>query len=143
MERGTVIEIRGGKILVETGADSLCGSCSISHSCMIGADGARRRLWMDYDSGARVGDEVAFEIAEKEIVAGAAVVYLIPVLMLIGGIVLGAFAGGRFGIGGDMPLVAGGAAGLLLSVLVSWTVSSIMKKKKIAVPRLIDITRRD
>ncbi len=143
MEQGTVIEIRGNKILVETGTSSWCGGCSASRSCTIGADGARRRLWMDNDGSARVGDEVAFEISEKEAVAGAAVIYLLPVLMLIAGIVLGAFAGGRFGLGGDLPLIAGGAAGLLLSAPITWTVSALMKKKKIAAPRLIDITRRD
>ncbi len=142
MEQGTVIDIRGNKILVETGTASWCGGCAISHSCAIGADGVSRRLWMDNDGGALVGDEVTFEIAEKEVVAGAAVVYLLPVLMLIAGIILGASGRDRFGLEGDLPLLAGGAAGLVLAALFVWALSAIMKKKHVAVPRLIDITRR-
>jgi positive regulator of sigma E activity len=143
MEQGIVIEIRGDKILVETGTASLCGGCSASHSCAMSPDGLSRRLWMDNDRGARVGDGVTFEIAEKAVVAAAAVVYLLPVLMLVSGTVLGASAGGRFDLGGDLPLIAGGIAGLLVSVPVSWALSAVMKKKNIAVPRLIDITRKD
>ncbi len=143
MEQGIVIEIRGDRILVETGTASLCGGCSARHSCAMSPDGRSRRLWMDNDGGARVGDGVTFEITEKAVVASAAVVYLLPVLMLVAGTVLGGYAGGRLGLEGDLPLIAGGIAGLLVSVPVSWALSSVMKKKNVAVPRLIDITRKE
>lgn len=141
MEQGIVIEIRDNKMLVETGMASLCGSCSISHSCVIGSDGAKRRLWIDNDGRARIGDEVTFDIAEKAVVLSAAVVYLLPVMLLIAGIVMGASAGEMLGLTGDLPLMAGGAAGLLLSTLIAWGASRVMKTKKGAEPRLIDITR--
>ncbi|HOT46949.1 MAG TPA: SoxR reducing system RseC family protein [Spirochaetota bacterium] len=143
MERGIVVEIRGDTILVETGTASLCAGCSASHTCAMSPDRLSRRLWMDNDGGARVGDGVTFEIAERAVVTAAAVVYLLPVLMLIAGTVLGASAGGRFGLGGDLPSIAGGIAGLLVSFPASWALSAVMKKKKVAVPHLLDITRRE
>jgi sigma-E factor negative regulatory protein RseC len=142
MEQGFVVEIRGNKILVETGIASLCGSCTMSHSCVIGADGSKRRLWMDNDGSARVGDEVTFDIAERAVVMSALVVYLLPAVMLIAGIVAGASAGATLGLEGELPLIAGGVAGLLLSAAAAWVVSNIMKTKKGSEPRLVDITRR-
>jgi sigma-E factor negative regulatory protein RseC len=142
MEQGVVIEIRDNKMLVETGMASLCGNCSVSHSCVIGADGAKRRLWMDNDGGAQVGDEVTFDIAERAVVLSAAVVYLLPVMLLIAGIVVGTSAGEMLGINGDLPLMAGGGAGLLTSALIAWAVSKVMKTKKVAAPRLVDITQK-
>ncbi|MBP7738280.1 MAG: SoxR reducing system RseC family protein [Spirochaetes bacterium] len=142
MEQGIVIEIRDGMALVETGVSSSCEGCAAGHSCLIGSDGAKRRLWMDNDGGARVGDEVAFRIAGAAVVMSAVVVYLVPAAMLIGGIILGASAGATFGLKGDLPLIGGGAAGLILSVLFSLAASALMKKKKVAEPRMVDITRR-
>lgn len=142
MERGIVIEIRGGKALVETGVSSGCEGCLAGHSCLMSADGAKRRLWMDNDGGAGVGDEVAFHISGTAVVASAVVVYLVPAAMLIGGIILGARAGTMFGLTGDLPLIGGGAAGLVVSIPFSRAASALMKKKKAAEPRMVDITRR-
>ncbi len=142
MEHGTVIEIRDGKALVETGVSSSCEGCLAGHSCLMSADGAKRRLWMENDGGAGVGDEVAFYIAGMAVVASAVVVYLVPAALLIGGIILGAEAGTMLGFTGDLPLMGGGAAGLMLSFLFSRAASAMMKKKKVAEPRMVDITRR-
>jgi len=142
MEQGIVIEIRGAKALVETGVSSSCEGCLAGHSCLMSADGAKRRLWMDNDRNAVVGDEVVFHIAGTAVVMSAVVVYLVPAAMLIGGIILGARAGTMFGLRGDLPLIGGGAAGLVISILFSRAVSALMNKKKAAEPRMVDITRR-
>lgn len=138
MEQGIVVEISGTKVLVETGIASLCGSCAVSHSCVIGADGAKRRLWMDNDRGAHVGDEVTFDIADRAVIMSALIVYLLPAGMLIAGIMAGAMAGAE----SDLPMLAGGVAGLLLAAATARVLSGIMSKKKVAVPRLVDITRK-
>ncbi len=141
MEQGIVVETRDNKILVETGASSGCGGCSASRTCLIGADGAKRRLWMDND-GARVGDEVTFEIAGRAVVLGTAVMYLLPVILLFTGIIAGASIGEGIGAELDISSITGGAAGLLISALFAWVASRAMNRKRIALPRLIDITHK-
>lgn len=137
-----MIEKRGNAILVETAASAGCGECAVGHTCAIGGSSAKRRLWIDCDRDVRTGDEVTFYIAGSAVVLGAVVLYLTPVVMLLAGIIIGSSAAAAIGLERDLSSIAGGAAGLAASVLIVHAASRAMKRTRVAVPRLIDITRK-
>jgi positive regulator of sigma E activity len=142
MEKGIVLEIENNRILVEAEPASCCEGCSAVHSCAMGAGGMKRRIWMDNTRGARAGDEVAFVIEERAVLLGAALMYLFPVASLLAGIVFGASGHAWPEIGRELSSILWGCAGLVLSFGVMGPIAALLKRKKLFLPRLVDITGR-
>jgi sigma-E factor negative regulatory protein RseC len=142
MENGIVVEIQNNRILVEAEPNSCCDGCSAGSSCALGAGGRKRRIWMDNTLGALAGDEVVFIIEEKAVMAGALLMYLLPVVSLLAGIVYGSVGPEWPSIGRELLSILWGCAGLVFSFAVMGFVASLLKKKKLFLPRLVDITRR-
>lgn len=106
-----------GRLLVETRRRSACGSCQAQAGCGTAAigkvTGGRRNVVAALaDADYRSGEHVELGLAEGALLAGSAILYLVPLLGLLGG----ALAGSAFGEGAS---AASGIAGLLLALL--WT----------------------
>ena len=117
-ECGTVTKKAGGKILVESMPDTGCASCAARETCLTGAEQRRRAVWMEDRLGARVGDEVAYTINPRGTVIASLVLYLLPVLLLITGAILGPPLLEGWGPDSDLASALGGGAGLLLAVIL-------------------------
>ena len=108
LEEGTVVRIEGdGKALVELERKSACGACCArqtegGQACSLSSAGGKMQIEADNQVSAKTGDRVRLDIEAKGLVAGAAMLYLLPALGLIFGIVLGerisSNAGVLFGI---------------------------------------------
>jgi len=142
MERGIVVDIDRGRVLVEAGQNPSCGECAAARSCLIAASGGKRHIWMDNTRGAVIGDEVAFFIDGRAVITGSVVLYAVPAALLVAGAAAGFSQSGRFGADPELAAIAGGVAGLIMSCIIIAIVSSAIKKRELYVPRLVEVTAR-
>jgi sigma-E factor negative regulatory protein RseC len=139
MEYGRVIEASGGTILVEVESCPSCEGCAAGSSCALAGSTTIRRIRMENTLDARVGDVAGFVISGRSVVAGSLLFYLLPVVMLIAGVLVGDAARGRTGLGRDLSSILGGLAGLIMSFPIIAAVSRVIKKKKGFSPRLVEV----
>lgn len=111
-----VVAASGPDVWVEVSARaSACGSCETVDACqggLLGAAAAPRRYRLENRIGARVGDRVQLTVAEGTVWRASLVSYVLPLLLAIGGAVIGQFHSGD--VGAVLGLLAGLACGVLL-----------------------------
>jgi sigma-E factor negative regulatory protein RseC len=141
MEHGIVIEMLGTKILVETEQNSCCDACAMEGACAIDVNTQKRRIWMENSLGARPGDEVELYISEKTTVFSSMLVYFFPIIMLVTGMVLGAYHSDWLHLDGDIASALLGGLFLIISFITIKIISIIIKKRNLFIPVLIRIIR--
>lgn len=127
IETGRVVALDTEGLWVETIRQSTCGSCAAQKGCGHGllnriSDGKRgyiRVLWGEKNScDCAVDDQVRISIPAEVILRGSFVVYLLPLLTMLGG---AAAAAGLLPGSQDLMAAAGAAAGFGLGlVVVRW-----------------------
>ena len=120
-EPAVVVEAGAGYAWVETRRRSACGACSASEGC---GTAALARAWGERRARVRAistlplrpGDAVIVGLAEGALLRGSLLVYLLPMVLLLAGALLGqtAFAGA-----GEEPVILSGAVGLGLGFLAA------------------------
>ncbi len=127
VETGRVVAVERDGLWVETIRQSTCGSCAARKGCGHGllnryADGKRGYIRVLPGAGGvvdcNVDDQVRISIPEEVILRGSLVVYVVPLLCMLGGAVLGS----RIGDGtGDLFAFLGAATGFGVGfALVRW-----------------------
>lgn len=129
-ERGVVSKIKGNKATVQFERHSACDKC---HMCAVTKDTMKVEVTLDNTLGANVGDFVEVEMGERYVLTAAAIVYVIP-LVLIGlgigvGTLISELAQVLMALGG---LIIGFAIAILLDKFV-------IRKKKGFSPRMKSI----
>jgi sigma-E factor negative regulatory protein RseC len=127
VETGRVVAVENDGLWVETIRQSTCGSCAARKGCGHGllnryAEG--KRGYIRVLPGATgsidcaVDDQVRISIPEEVILRGSLVVYVVPLLCMLGGAVLGSVL---FGDRGDPIAAVGAVVGFGLGfLLVRW-----------------------
>lgn len=122
-----VAKIKGNKATVRFDRRSACDKC---HMCATTKDGMKVEVVVENTLGANVGDYVEVEMGEKYVLTAAAIVYVIPLVLIGAGIGIGTlineFAQALFALGG---LIIGFVIAILLDKLV-------IRKKKGFVPTM-------
>jgi len=119
-EIGTVKSVQGPIATVVVPRKSVCDQCT-SGTCHLADDGAK--LEAINDVGAAVGQKVRVELRGFSYMGGSMIVYGLPALALIVGVVIGKELGPRFsGIDSDLlsAIVGFGAFGLSLVGVKIW-----------------------
>jgi len=117
-ETGVVLAAHGDLAEVECQRQSTCGSCGVSGACGTSLleryFGRRQRvLTAENAVGAQAGDRVVVGVPEAALLTVAFAAYLVPLLGLIGGALLGGWLVEQMaGAGGNGPEMIGAAAGL-------------------------------
>ncbi len=122
-EQAVVVEVGDGYAWVETQRRSACSACATSEGC---GTAVLAKAWGDRRARVRAisnlplqpGDSVIVGLAEGALLGGSLLVYLLPLVLLLGGAILGqtVFTGA-----GDQPVMLSGAVGLGLGFLVART----------------------
>jgi sigma-E factor negative regulatory protein RseC len=87
---GVVKAIQGHMALVVTKMEPECESCAARETCStFGGGGANAEITARNTAGAEVGDIVTISMAGSSLVKVSFLVYMLPILALIAGIVLG------------------------------------------------------
>lgn len=121
-ERGRVVAVEAGVVWVETQRRGSCGQCAAQASCgtSVWQQALRPRAHhLQARTGAlqpALGDWVVLGVADGVVLAGALVLYLVPLAALLLGAGLGEWLGGREGTS-----ILGAVAGLGLGLgVVRW-----------------------
>lgn len=85
-EKGIVAKIKGNKATVRFDRRSACDKC---HMCAVTKDGMKVEVVVDNTLGASVGDVVEVEMGERYVLTAAAIVYVIPLVLIGAGIGIG------------------------------------------------------
>lgn len=130
LENGRVVAVDGHRVWVETRQNSACGACVAKAGCGQGVlnglfSGKRHFIQVDSRHLAapiQVHDEVELAIDEHVMLKGSFWVYVLPLLLMIGGAVLAQSwwpsAGDASAISGAVAGFVGGLALLRLHALV-------------------------
>jgi len=118
MERvGRVLENRGERALVLLKRHLACEGCGRCGGILGGPDVKDEKVEVANPIGASEGEVVRIEIEDSKVLLLSFVIYLIPVLALVAGLLVGYWATGFFGWAMD-PNLVGTGSGLVLMLLV-------------------------
>ncbi|MBW1740609.1 MAG: SoxR reducing system RseC family protein [Deltaproteobacteria bacterium] len=87
---GVVKAVQGHMALVVTRMEPECESCKARDACSVmGGGGANIEVWVRNTARAQPGDAVTISIKGASLLKVSFLVYMVPILALIGGIILG------------------------------------------------------
>lgn len=117
-ETARVIEVRGQQALLQTERKHACQSCSVKSGCgtstLAKVVGQRSsQIVVENTLNAQVGEQVTVAIEESALVQGSLLVYMLPILLMLG---LGMLAEWLFA--NELLTILLALAGLVLSMLV-------------------------
>ncbi|MFP5382873.1 MAG: SoxR reducing system RseC family protein [Gammaproteobacteria bacterium] len=124
-EAGRVVALESGAVWVATLRRSGCGRCDEPGGCGNGALARRAREKVGHvlaltDQPLAVGDEVLVGVPEQAMLRGTLLIYVLPVLSLVGGAVAGAAV---------FPGDAGTALGLLAGLLAGFAAVRVLSSR--------------
>jgi sigma-E factor negative regulatory protein RseC len=144
-EVGTVVELRGKQVaLVLCQKSSACGHCASMEVCHIGDDSRARTVEAFNTLGARIGDRVRIVTSTRNFLQSSFVLYIVPLMGLLLGAVLGLLVGEKMPEGPDPNLLSAiiGVAFLVGSFLAI-RVGSRAIAKETFMPRIHSILVED
>lgn len=136
-EEGRVINLKEDLATVEIEKKSACGTC---RACTLGS-GNTMITEAENPLGAKLGQRVRVEISSKEILKGAFLIYILPLLALISGIVLGLTITDRLGFKESSQTVGLvlGLVFLVLSFILIWRHGKRVKDKSTYRSKIVQI----
>lgn len=119
-EQGRVVALEPGAAWIETVRANSCQSCSARQGCGHAvldrnAAGSRARIRVTSERTLNVGDQVVVGIPEHALLKGALMVYLLPLVCLFAGALLGS----QWTVAGQDMSALLGVAGLVVGFLVN------------------------
>jgi sigma-E factor negative regulatory protein RseC len=141
-EEGVVLQIMGGLAQVETIQQEACHSCGARGACHALGGGKRRIINAINQVGASVGDKVLLAMPRKGVLGASALVYMVPVLALLVGAMVGKQLGPSWGLEGQTGAVLLGALGLLVAWLVLRAVSKRLAGRKELTVKVVRILQQ-
>jgi len=87
-EHGIVTGVKGANAVIRAERTSSCDGCATKKTCATGANG-EMCIEADNAVGAKTGDHVIFTIGSASVMKAGVLLYLVPVLSFIAGVVIG------------------------------------------------------
>ena len=142
-EQGIVIKLTGASALIKTRQSSSCEGCASKKSCSSGQGGSSDALIeADNAIGAKVGDSVIFAVGTGSVLKAGALLYLVPILSFIAGVVIGQSGPVTYLLPGYNPdLLSGvlGAAFLTLAFVGLKVYSAFLDKNRALRPKILRV----
>lgn len=127
--KGIVLEERGEYVKVCLKRRRGCRSCALRKGCNLHEQGSSGFFNLFFgggslevlalnEAGAKPGDRCLVRLRdERSIIKGSFLLYLLPGGLFIGGLLLGNALGGRWGLTGDLRVLAQFLGGIILMLL--------------------------
>ena len=132
-EQATVVEVCPDRARVQTLRSGSCGSCKAKGGCSGLGGGREARVWVADPLGVAVGDRVVIAVPGATVVRASLFLYLVPVLALLAGAVLGNRLAPDLGLHPDL-----GAAGLgVLAMTLAFGVARFAGRQAGDGPRIV------
>lgn len=129
IEKGTVEAAAGGKARIKTDRASACGECGQKGACHSLGGSSEMVVTVDNPVGARPGDFVEVRFETKSFLVGSFLLYFVPILGFLIGVILGQAMGPSFGLGTDGGAILGGLVLLAVFGLISRAIGRKLSDK--------------
>ena len=136
-EHGIIIKAHGTKAIAKTQKSEACAGCASRHSC--NAQGDDMEVEVVNRIGAKEGDRVVIHLEARSFLKATFLMYVFPILCLIGGAILGdriAYANGQDA--SNLPVILG-FTGFFLSIIVVKMKGKKMGEQEAYRPKVIRI----
>lgn len=122
-ERATVVAVEGDKVIVEAAIKTTCNGCQAQSDCGTGAIATAfapkvQQLELTSPLPVEVGDEVSVGIPEAGVLSASALLYVVPLLVLIGSALVLDNWLPAIGLGNDLSIFLGSVAATFVSYIV-------------------------
>ncbi|HSH70743.1 MAG TPA: SoxR reducing system RseC family protein [Deferrisomatales bacterium] len=132
-EQATVVEVRPGRARVQTLRSGSCESCKARGGCSGLGGGREAQVWVSDPLGVAAGERVVIAVPGGTVVRASLFLYLLPVLALLAGAVLG----NRLapGLGFHPDLGAAGFGGLAMAL--AFGIARLAGRRAVDGPRIV------
>lgn len=140
-EVGTIVELKSrSTALVLCQKSSLCKNCATSGACSMGDDDRSRTVEVFNPIGAGVGERVRIATSTKTFLQSSFILYIVPLIALVVGAVIGSTLGTAFNLGINPDLLSGifGVFFMIGSFLVIRVGSGALQQEAY-MPRIVTI----
>ena len=122
-EEGVVKELKGERARVTTQRGAACADCGTRHACKALGGSDEAEITALNRAEAKVGDVVELVLPEKALLWASVMVYLLPVVGLLIGAILGNAYHRELGLGADGAAALGALCGLAVGLSGTWLAS--------------------
>ena len=106
-ETGSIVELKGKHVaVVLCQKSSFCSHCASMESCQVGDDNRSMLVEAHNAIGAQVGDKVRVVTSSKSFLQSSFLLYIVPLIALIVGGIIGQLLGERMELGIDPNLLS-------------------------------------
>lgn len=140
LERGEVIRVNNGTALVKTNRTEACKSCASRSSCH--TSGQEMEVEAINLADAREGDTVIMSMQTSSLLKISFLLYILPVLLLIVGAVVGGRAGVAYGVNESASAAASGFLLFLVAFFFIVRKGNRMARKDDYRPKIIRVKGR-
>jgi sigma-E factor negative regulatory protein RseC len=139
-EQGMVITTHGGTAVVKTKKSEACAGCSSQNSC--NSKGNDMEVSVVNDIGAKKGDDVILRIQTAPFLKATFMLYLFPILFMMGGAFLGERLALRFDFDESVLSAILAFSFLFISILIVKAKGKEMGENEAYHPKIIRIIKR-
>lgn len=139
-KRGIVLDISQEKAIVRILRSNQCGKCNL----LCARDNECHELVLDIPHGfiLKVGDTVALDLDSSYLLLAAAIVYLLPLICLVIGVVLGTYVSDSIGISSNVMGLICGLLFASLSFIIIRVLEPRIASNKNFIPKLRSVVTR-
>jgi sigma-E factor negative regulatory protein RseC len=119
-----------------------CAECTSSRSCHSDCKSTRVRTRVYNSAGAHEGDTVVIYVSPSSVLKSAAILYLVPVVFLLSGALVGSSVAARLGMGESGSALLFGLTGLTIGFLMVRAFSTRLKADSGLVPKIAQVIDR-
>ncbi len=141
-EEGVVVRVDGDDAWVKTVRGDACESCSSKAACHTMGGGREMEVSALNPIGARVGDRVVLKMDTLPFLKGTFLVYMFPILLLVGGAAIGEWVSLVSNLPSPLPSVFFAFGGLAAGLLFMKRVANRLAQKDAYRPRISRVIGR-
>jgi sigma-E factor negative regulatory protein RseC len=134
IEQGVVKKVTGREARVATQRSSTCGSCASRGACHALGGSNEAEITAMNRADAKVGDVVELVLPEGALLWASVVAYLVPVILLLVGAVIGHMYHGDLSMGSDGASALGSVVGLGVGLAFTWVASRHARRTGYTMP---------
>ncbi|NLC69913.1 MAG: SoxR reducing system RseC family protein [Desulfuromonadaceae bacterium] len=130
-EIGTIVELRPDSVaMVQCRKSSACKGCASANLCSLGRDDGDRTVEVHNPLQAQVGERVRIATTSKAFYQSSFLVYIVPLIGLVVGALIGQSAGRWIGIDPNIPSALGGFLSLAATLLAIRSLNRRLPKER-------------
>jgi sigma-E factor negative regulatory protein RseC len=139
VEEGTITKVYDSKALVQVGKSSMCEGCQSRSLCKNLGGGKTMEAEAKNSAGGKVGDRVLLKIETSLFLRITFIVYIIPVLALIAGAIIGVKCGPQYSFNPELASVVLSVSAFIIAFMIIYVIGKRTKGKQGYMPEIVKI----